>query len=121
MLFTDYLDEVQNTEEEARLFEVLAKLRDGYEEAVQVPVMGKAFAAVVALYDLGSIEEFKQSEHFDNMQGWNLEVNLNKDEFIPIPGDEFIMKAVKVVGVIGAGVAVLLLLRKLKRRRRRIF
>jgi hypothetical protein len=91
-------------------------VKEGFGQASKIPFVGKLMKALVALGELESIEEFKQSEHYESIQGYNISgVNLEKGYFNITPGKEQRMKIVKALAPV---VAVLILLLWLCRKRR---
>ena len=116
MLLTEYLDSVQNTEQEARLLEELAKLKVYLEQGTGVPIVGKLVKAIVAFIDLGSIEAFKQSEHYRNIQGWDIKIDLDKGQFSIYPGSEQRKKVLLVLAGIAVGIFLLWLCIRRSRR-----
>ena len=116
MLLTEFLDSAQNTEQEARLFEVLIPIKNEIAKLTGVPVVGKLFSALVALCDLESIEAFKQSEHYQNIKGWDVSANLEKGLFSVYPGAESRRKIFKALALIGTAVFLLCLWRRICRR-----
>jgi len=119
MLFTEYLDSVENTEQETRFFEELAKTRDDLSQAVDVPIVGKLIKALVTLSDLGSITEFKQTGHYHSIEGWDISINLETGNFSIYPGAEHRKKIFKVLAAIGIGLFLLWLCRRYRRRNKK--
>ncbi|MCL2217574.1 MAG: hypothetical protein FWB91_11235 [Defluviitaleaceae bacterium] len=118
MLFTEYLDSVENTDDEARLLEEIAKFKDDLAQAVSVPLVGKIVRAIAALGELGSIEAFKQSEHYHYIEGWDASIDLDKGMFSLYPGAEQRKTILKILAFIGAGIFFLWLFCKCKRRKK---
>jgi len=114
MLFTEYLDSVENTDKEARLFEEINKLKSDLEQATSVPVVGKLITSLIALGDSGSIEAFKQTEHYHSFEGWDVLIDLDKGIFSIYPGAEFRKKIFGVLAVIGVVVFFVWLYRRAK-------
>ena len=112
MLLTDYLDSIQGTEQEARFFEVFAVVKDAVKQLTRIPVVGKLFEALVVLDDLGSIETFVQCEHYQNIRGWDIFVNLDKGVFSIYPGAESRKKIFTFLALFGIGVLLLCLWRR---------
>jgi hypothetical protein len=102
MLFTEFLDSIQGTEQEARFLEVLAKIRNEIKQVTRVPFVGKLFEALVALDGYASIAAFKQDECYENVQGWDVSVNLDKGLFSIYPGAEMREKIFKFIAIVGA-------------------
>lgn len=125
MLLTEFLDSAANTEQEARLFEELAKIddlaniKDGLAQATKIPFVGKLIKALVALYDYGSIEAFKQSEYYPDIEGWDCYIDLDKGHISIYPGAEQRKKIFKVMAIIGAGLLFLWLCRRYRRRNKK--
>ena len=116
MLFTEFLDSVANTEQEARFFEELAKVKDELAQAARAPFVGKMIRALVALSDYGSIEVFKHSEHYPNIEGWDADINFETGAFSIYPGAEQRKTIFKVMVCIGVGLFLLWLCRRCCRR-----
>jgi hypothetical protein len=76
------------------------------------PVIGKLFAAVIAMGDYESIAAFKQSEHYNHIKDWNFSINFDKKSLYISPNDEQKKKAVKTLAIIGTAITLLLLYRK---------
>ena len=119
MLFTDFLDSAANTEQEARFFEELAKVKDDLAQAANIPFVGKLIRALVALGDYGSIEVFKHSQHYPSIEGWDIDINFDTGHFSIYPGAEQRKKIFAVLACIGAGLVFLWLCRKWCRRNKK--
>jgi len=115
MLLTEYLDTIEGTEQEQLFLQKLADLKNEFAQATKVPFVGKLIRALVAFGDCESIEEFKQSEHYANIQGYNIAVmDLEKGFFSIHPGKEQLTK----MAIFSAIAAALILLFVLCRKRR---
>jgi len=119
MLFTEFLDSAANTENEARFFEELAKVKDELAQATRVPVVGKLIRALVVLGDYGSIEVFKESVHYPDIEGWDCYINFDKGHFSIYPGAEQRKKILMVLACIGAGLFFFWLCRRCCRRKKK--
>jgi len=117
MLFTDYLDSVENTDQEARFFEELAKVKDDLAQATSVPIVGKLIRALVALEECGSVEVFKETGHYQCIEGWDISIDLDSGQFSIYPGAEHRKKILMVLALIGAGLFFLWLCRRHCRKR----
>jgi len=114
MLFTVYLDSIENTEKEQQFLETVLAAKIGFEMAGKLPFVGKLMRALVALGEAQSIEEFKQSEHYESIVGYNISgVNLEKGYFNVTPGRDTMINVAKVAAIV---FAVILLLRLCRRR-----
>ncbi|MCL2575974.1 MAG: hypothetical protein FWE33_06030 [Defluviitaleaceae bacterium] len=114
MLFTEYLDSVENTEQETRLLEEIAKIEGDLAQAARIPVVGKGITALLALGELG-IEEFKQSGHYDNIKGLDIAIDLDKGVFAIYPGAVMRRKIFTVAGIVAAVLFGLWLWRRSRR------
>ncbi|MCL2376876.1 MAG: hypothetical protein FWC76_05700 [Defluviitaleaceae bacterium] len=118
MLLTEYLGEIENTEQEQQLLQGLADLKDEFAPAANIPFAGKVIKALMALGDAESIEEFRQTGHYENIEGFNIHViNLKKGQFSIYPGSEHLKKIAMVAAIIGGVLLLLCLCRKYCRRR----
>jgi len=107
MLFTEFLDSVANTEDEARFFEELDKVMEHLEQATNIPVVGKLIKAIAVLGELRSIEAFKETEHYQSIEGWDIYVDLDKGLLSIYPGAEQRKKIFTVMACIAAGIFLL--------------
>ena len=113
MLLTEYLDTIENTEQEQQFLKAVSEIKEELSQAAKVPIVGKTIRALVALCELESIAAFKQSEHYENIRGYNIHVsNLEKGHFSIQPGKKHWEKAAKAAAI---AAAVLLLLCLCKR------
>jgi len=119
MLFTDFLDSAENTEQETRFFEELAKVMDDLAQATQAPVVGKLIKALIALSEYGNIEAFKQSEHYPSIEGWDIHFNPDTGNFSIYPGKEQRKKIFTVLAIIGAGLFFLWLFFRCRRKNKK--
>ena len=116
MLLTEYLDTIENTEQEQLFLEKLSEIKEHLGQAAKAPFVGKMMRALVALGEVESIEEFKQSEHYESIKGLNITVSdLEKGHFSIHPGREQLTKMAKISAVVA--VVILLLLFLCRRRR----
>ena len=74
MKFSDYMDSVENTEQEDLLRQKLQDVKEFMEKIPNIPIIGKMLKALVAYGDSDGIEEFRQSAHYDNIKDWNISV-----------------------------------------------
>ena len=120
MKFSDYLDSVENTDDEQLLKEQICKIKEDVQPALQIPVVGKVLTAALVLGESESIEAFRQTEHYEYIKDWNIAVHdLEKGAFSLYPSDAH-LKIVKVAAmVIGGLLAFLWIRRKLRKRRLR--
>ncbi|MCL2168755.1 MAG: hypothetical protein FWB74_01860 [Defluviitaleaceae bacterium] len=117
MLFTEYLESVKGTEDEARLIEKIGELKEHFVEAREVPVAGKMIEGLIALEELGSIEAFLETHHIDNFEGWDVKIDFDKGQFSIYPGAQMRKKFFIIAGcVIAAIVLLVILIRKLRRK-----
>jgi len=116
VLFTEFLDTAQNTEQEANFFEQLATVKEHLMPVANLPMVGKLIKALIAMDDMGSFEAFKESEHYKNVQGYDIVIDPNKGYFSIIPGAAQRKKILMVLG--GAVLAILLIVLCIKKCRR---
>jgi len=108
MLLTEYLDSIENTDEERLFLTKIVEMKEELGQAKQIPIVGKFIKALIDLGDSGSIAEFKQCEHYENIMGYNIRImDMEKGYFSMYPGKELGMKAAKIAAIV---VAVVLLL-----------
>jgi len=113
MLLTEYLDTIQGTDQEQQFIEKLAELKVHFEPAAKVPIFGKTIKALIALGDASNIEDFKQSEHYNNIQGYNIAItDIEKGYFSIHPGKAQLVKLVPFFAIIGGVILLLILSRK---------
>ncbi|MCL2620057.1 MAG: hypothetical protein FWD97_03870 [Defluviitaleaceae bacterium] len=113
----EYLLSIEGTEDEGRLFETLENLGGTEEElmaATHIPVVGKVITALITLCELGSVTEFKQTSHFDALEGWDFKVDLDKGEFSMYPGSAMRKKILATIGIV---VGLVLLIKFLRRKK----
>ncbi|MCL2855226.1 MAG: hypothetical protein FWE21_06365 [Defluviitaleaceae bacterium] len=115
---TDYLDIIENTEDETRFFENLDQVKDGLAEAKDIPVVGVLINALVALNDFGNVADFKDSAHYDAVEGWDITVDPATGAFSIMPGAAMRKKIFTILGVVAAGIVGIIVLIKFLRRRR---
>jgi len=113
MIFSEYLDSVENTEQESKLIEQLGMIKDGAAWVVRIPLIGKSINALIALADSENIEAFKQSEHYSYLKDWNVTVFDHESAAISIsPSDKIKGKIAKVLVLVGAAMLLMWLCRK---------
>jgi len=111
MLLTEYLDSIENTEQEQKFLQQLAELKPHFQPAAKVPFVGKTICALIALPDIGSIDEFRQSEHYAAIDGYN--ITTIGDAFSITPGKDQMIKAAIFVGCV---VLTIIILKRLFRK-----
>jgi len=104
MLFTDYLDSIKNTEKETHFLEKLAETKNDLAQATEVPVVGKLMKSLVALSDYSCVETFEQSEHYNHIVGWDIDVNEETGNFNIYPGAQQRKKIFVVFAAVCAGI-----------------
>jgi len=112
MLFSEYLDTIEGTEDEARLFEQIDTFKDEIAQGANIPVVGKIVAAILALREFNSVAEFRQSDHYQHVAGWYCTIDLDKGIFSLQPGPKFWKKVSIVCGIVSAGLLALWVWRK---------
>ena len=106
MIFSDYLDSIENTEQEQQLIEKFASVAADMEKATKVPLVGKKIGALIALGSAESIAAFRETEHYDRIKDWDVSINLETGSFSLSPSSEQKKKIVKIA--VAAGVVILL-------------
>jgi len=118
MKFADYLDLVENTEDEQLLLKNAAEIRDDIAKVTWIPIVGKILTALIVLGECENIAEFRQSEQYDVIKDWNIEVSdIKKGHFSLYPSDAHLQIIKTVIIVVGAVLTLLWLRRKLRRKR----
>ena len=113
MLFSEYLDSVENTEQETKLIEQLGLIKENAAWAVRIPLLGKILSALVVLSESENIEAFRQSEQYACVKDWNVTVFDHEAGAISItPSDKIKSKIAKIFTVVGALIFLLWLCRK---------
>ena len=118
MRFSEYCETAENTEQEQQLLQFMKqdKMKDAekaFGKLTRIPIIGKLFSAVIALGNYESIAEYKRSEHYDNIKNWNFVIDYDKNSMSIGPTDEQKKKAMKVLAVVGAVIALIVVARKL--------
>jgi len=111
MIFSDYLDSIENTEQEQQLLEQFAKNAADIQEGVnEAPFIGKIkiIGALLALGTAESIEAFRQSEYYEYLKDWEISVkDLEKGHFSLYPGAEQRKKIFAIAGAVVLGIVLL--------------
>ena len=123
MRFSQFCDMAENTEQEQQLLQFLKQddmeqVEKVFAKMTRVPIIGKLFAAVIALGNYDSIAAFKQSEHYHNIKNWNFAVNFEKKSMFITPNEEQRKKALKIFAVFGAVITLIVICRKFCRRKK---
>ena len=123
MKFSQFCEEAENTEKERQLLQFLkedemAQAAQIMEKMVRVPVIGKPCAAIVALVNCDSIEEFRQSKHYRHLMDFNFTFDFDKRSLYITLSDAQKEKIKKVLAVIGVSTTLLLLYRKFCRHKK---
>ena len=111
MLLTNYLDSIENTEQEQEFLHELAELREHFVPAAKVPFVGKKIAALIDLIDCGSISDFRDAGYYDDFDGWEI-VHHKIGGFSIYPGKEQMRKALAVVGLIFGLIVLAIFIKK---------
>lgn len=125
MKFSKFCDMVENTEQEQQFMQLLKKDEDELRKALKkaaamrIPVVAKLLAAICALIDAENVAAFRQSKHYRYIMNWDIDVNYDAGSLSISPSDEQKKKLIKILSIVGAGLALLLLCRKCCRRRKR--
>lgn len=117
MIFTDYLDSIIGTEDEARLLEQIDTFKDEIAHGVKIPIVGKTVASILALAELGSIAEFKAQTNYAHLEGWRCKINLDNGSFSLYPSKECIAQQAIGLAIIAAIVVLLVIRWKRKRKK----
>jgi len=119
MLLTDYLDEIQGTQQETDFIEKLnqPEIKQAFTAASKVPVVGKMMAALVALADC-SIGEIKDSSHYAALEGYEIKIDPNTDGFSIMPGSAMKKQMLIIAGVVVAIIAAFIIWRKIRKKRK---
>jgi len=83
-----------------------------FSKLTRLPIIGKLLAAVVALGNYDSIAAFKQSGHYQHLKNWNFAIDFDKKSMSISPNEEQKRKAIKVLAIIGAIIALIAICRK---------
>ena len=114
MLFTEYLESIANTEQEAEFMEKFAALQEHLTQVPNLPIVGKVIKSLIALGDAESIEDFMETEEFHAFGDWEITFNPSGG-FSLKPGATFRKKALKVLVIVVVGFIAWRLLRKRRR------
>jgi hypothetical protein len=122
MIFAQFCDTAENTEQEQRLLQFfksddMKPVEEVFTKMARVPIVGKILKALVALGDYESIAAFRLSEHYQNLKDWNFNIDFDKKSMSVTPNDEQKKKAMKVLAVIGVIITLIILCRKFCRRK----
>jgi len=117
MRFSQFCDTAENTEQEQQLLQFLEKddlkkAKNVFTKLTRVPIFGNLFAAVIAMSNYESIAAYRQSRHYEHIKDWEFDVDFDKNSMKIGPNDEQEKKAVRVVAIIGAVIALIVLCRK---------
>ena len=119
MKFSEYCDKIENTNEEQQLLEFM-RTDDSMQEAWDVlekyqhiPVFGKVITALGELSECENIAAFRESRHYPHLMNWDLRFDAQKGSFSLSPGPDHLRIVKTVFAVIGAGLLVLFVCRKL--------
>jgi len=117
MRFSQVCDLAENTEQEQQLLQFFKQDDMGPVESVfakmsSFPIIGKIFAALIALGNYDSIAAYKQSEYYQNLKNWNFDIDFDKKSLYIRPNDEQIKTALKILAIIGTIVTLIVLCRK---------
>jgi hypothetical protein len=122
MIFADYLDKIENTPDEARLIERIAEISDDIFKDIgeddigmigKIPWAGKIILALEFFGECDSIEEFRNSEHYATLAGWDSKIDLDTGAFNLYPGPK---ARFKIFLVLGISILVIVWLFRRKRR-----
>ena len=117
MKFTEFLDNVENTEQEGELLAQIGKMENELAQATQIPVVGKTIKALLAINEVGSITEFKETEHYAALEGWDCKIDFEKGAFSLYPGAAMRKKALKIVVIVLVGLFLFCRWRKKRKER----
>ena len=74
MKISKYLVSIQNTEDEELFLQNLSELNKQLAKATSVPFIGKKLLSVIALGNAESIDDFKQTHHYEVIKDWGIYV-----------------------------------------------
>jgi len=119
MKFPEFLDSIENTEQEQAFRDVLISMEEDVAPAMNIPFVGDIFRALEAFCECESVEAFRLTPHYDTLKKWDIAVHdLEKGMFSIYPGAEMRNKIFAVVGVVFAVILGLWLWRKCCKKRR---
>lgn len=107
MTVSEYLNSIENTEQEQKALASFAKafceVKDELAKAVNYPFVGKCLRALLALSQATSVTEFKQTNHYNNIKNWDINVDqLEKGNIQVTPGPAHKEAIIEVVAMVGA-------------------
>ena len=107
MTFSEYFNSIENTEQEQKALELFAKsfseVKDELAKAVNYPFIGKCLRALLALSKATSVTEFKQTDHYNNIKNWDINVDqLEKGNIQINPGPTHKEAIIEVAAMVGA-------------------
>jgi len=119
MLLTDYLDEIQGTQEETEFIDKLnePEIREAFGMATKVPVVGKMMAALLAMAD-SSIGEIKDSSHYAALEGYDIKIDSASGGFSITPGAAMKKRMLIFVGIVAALIVGFIIWRKIRKSRK---
>jgi len=112
VLFGEYLESIEGTEQEKEFFSNLEALKDGLAQAPSnIPFAGKMLNALKVLCNCESVAEFRDTEEYMVLAGWYTTIS-DGGGFSLSPGPETKRKILKVLAIIGGVLLALLLFRR---------
>jgi len=107
LLFSEMLDEVQDSGQEEQFFKRLrTELKPITMEVPKweyfIPVLGKTMKAVEVLIDSNNIDEFKKTKDYKYIRDFDLDGDFFSDEFdlLPVTGYKKMISNVVSVGLV---------------------
>ena len=123
MRFSQFCDTIENTEQEQKLFQFLKQdfvappLKEHSAKLKRIPILGKLLTAFIALADSESIAEFRQSKHYKHIMNWDVKFDFDAENYLSLnPSDLQKKKIVKILAIVGAILAVMIICLKCCRR-----
>jgi len=119
MLFHDYLDSIQGTEDEARFLAHLEKSHKGISKVANmpIPVAGKIMKALAHLGECDSVEDFKESCHYNSVRNWEIKIDLDKSTLSCNPSKELQAKWLGIAAaIVSAAITAIVLAVLFKRK-----
>ena len=116
MRFSQFCDMAENTEQEQQFFQFLKQdfvqdpMREHSAKLKCIPIIGKVLTAIFALAKSENIAEFRQSRHYRHLMNWDVKFDGNNLEINT--SDVQKKKVLKILAVIGAVLAILVICRK---------
>ena len=109
MKISAYLASIEGTDKEPLFRSKILDLtkEDGISQLLDKPGVGKIFTALAVLGESESINDFRQTEHYDNIKDWSIKVfDLEKGYISIHPGPKHIATFLAFAAVVGIGICL---------------